>query len=118
MNFLDQNVTTFPPQVNYTQPVVTTLPPIITRRVNVIHRFNIVNQPHILEDITQICNHCIKRHQCCTRPMCFEHTDYQEEGCCGFQNPCCSNQTFLGGSDFVNRPSCQQNMTNEGDFRR
>lgn len=72
---------------------VINLPPIVCRRVNVVHRYQIINQPHIIEDVTQVCNHVIKRHQTYNRPMCFENTDYSEENCnnCGngfnFDNP-------------------------------
>lgn len=72
---------------------VINLPPIVCRRVNVVHRYQIINQPHIIEDVTQVCNHVIKRHQTYNRPMCFEQTDYSEENCnnCGngfnFDNP-------------------------------
>ncbi len=61
---------------------VVNLPPIVVRRVNVVHRYQIINQPHIFEDVTQVCNHVIKRHQTYNRPMCFENTDYTEENCC------------------------------------
>lgn len=72
---------------------VINLPPIVCRRVNVVHRYQIINQPHIIEDVTQVCNHVIKRHQTYNRPMCFENTYYSEENCnnCGngfnFDNP-------------------------------
>ena len=66
---------------------IVNLPPIVTRRVNVVHRYQIINQPHIVEDVTQICNHVIKRHQCYNRPICCENTDYHEE------NNCC-NEMF------------------------
>lgn len=71
---------------NFNPQNVINLPPIVTRRVNVIHRYQIINQPHITEDVTQICNHVIKRHQCYNRPICCENTDYHEENCC------CQNQ--------------------------
>lgn len=73
---------------NFTNSNVVNLPPIVTRRVNVVHRYQIINQPHILEDVTQVCNHVIKRHQCYNKPICCENTDYQEEGCCN------NNMTF------------------------
>lgn len=83
------NFTPFTPNVTTLPPTVTTLPPIVTRNVNVLHRFNIVNQPHIHEDITHICNHHIKRHFCCRRPICREHCDFREEfcGCPGQMRP-------------------------------
>jgi len=99
--FTQPNVTTLP-------PVVTTLPPIVTRDVNVIHRFNIVNQPHIHEDITHICNHNIKRNFFCRKPICKEHCTYREEfcGCPGPVRPRPGRTTFpgqfagqFGGSD-------------------
>ena len=73
---------------------VVNLPPIVCRRVNVVHRYQIINQPHIIEDVTQVCNHVIKRHQTYNRPMCCEQTDYSEEGCnqCGGQG--FDNQVF------------------------
>ncbi len=82
---MNQNVNNFVNQnFNTSNTSVVNLPPIVTRRVNVVHRYQIINQPHILEDVTQVCNHVIKRHQSCTKPMCCECTDYTEEnGCCG-----------------------------------
>lgn len=61
------------------------LPPIVTRRVNVVHTYQVINQPHICEDVTQVCNHVVKRHQYYQKPMCCQYNDYQEEnnGCCG-----------------------------------
>lgn len=84
---MNQNVNNFNnfnnfDQVNFNNANVVNLPPIVTRRVNVVHRYQIINQPHVLEDVTQICNHVIKRHQCYNRPMCCENTDYTEENCC------------------------------------
>ena len=79
---------------------IVNLPPIVTRRVNVVHRYQIINQPHIVEDVTQICNHVIKRHQCYNRPICCENTDFHEENnCCQEMyneeqyNNCGNNQT-------------------------
>ena len=82
-NFVNPDFNTF----NNNNANVVNLPPIICRRVNVVHRYQIINQPHIIEDVTQICNHVIKRHQTYNRPMCCEHTDYTEENCnqCGGQ---------------------------------
>ena len=83
-NFVNQDFNTF----NNTNTNVINLPPIVCRRVNVVHRYQIINQPHIIEDVTQVCNHVIKRHQTYNRPMCCEHTDYTEENCnsCGQMN--------------------------------
>ncbi len=79
------------------------LPPIVTRRVNVVHTYQIINQPHICEDVTQVCNHVIKRHQYYQKPICCQANDFQEEnnGCCGNEyayncmnnddNNCCQN---------------------------
>lgn len=80
------------------------LPPIVTRRVNVVHTYQVINQPHICEDVTQVCNHVIKRHQYYQKPICCQANDFQEEnnGCCGNEyaynymnnddnNGCCGN---------------------------
>ncbi len=88
-NFMNQNFMNQNPMnqnfVNqaYANTTVTNLPPIVTRQVNVVHRYQIINQPHIMENVTQVCNHCIKRHQCIQKPICCEHTDYKEEQCPG-----------------------------------
>jgi hypothetical protein len=62
------------------------LPPIVTRRVNVVHTYQVINQPHICEEVTQVCNHVIKRHQYYQKPLCCQSNDYQEEN-----NGCCQN---------------------------
>ncbi|HEY8444982.1 MAG TPA: hypothetical protein VIK94_02510 [Bacilli bacterium] len=91
-----------PPFVTNLPPVVTTLPPIVTRSVNVLHRFNVVNQPHIHEDITQICNHNIKRHFCCRKPICQEHCTFREEFCgCPFP----MTPGFVGNPGLFNQPN-------------
>ena len=74
-----------PEFVNPNNANVINLPPIVCRRVNVVHRYQIINQPHIIEDVTQVCNHVIKRHQTYNKPMVYENTDYTDEGCnqCG-----------------------------------
>lgn len=101
-------ITAFPPTVTTLPPVVTNLPPIVTRQTNIIHRPFIINQPHINEVVTQVQNHIIKRHHCCTRPMCCECCDFVEEGCCQPMPPCgqlpnpCSQ--FLGQQSPVGRP--------------
>lgn len=79
------NQNTFP-GVDMNNANVVNLPPIVCRRVNVIHRYQIINQPHIYEDVTQICNHVIKRHQTYNKPICCEHTDYAEENFNNFEN--------------------------------
>lgn len=74
---------------NVNNPTVTVAPPIVTRQVNVVHRYFVVEQPHICEQETKICNHYIKRHKYIPRPICNEYCDYVEEnqGCCpGFNN--------------------------------
>ena len=57
--------------------------------MNVVHRYNIINQPHIHEHLTQVCTHNIKRHFCCQRPLCQEHCTFKEEfcGCPGPMGP-------------------------------
>jgi len=84
---VNQNVNNFVNSgcMNCNNTSVVNLPPIVCRRVNVVHRYQIINQPHIIEDVTQVCNHVIKRHQTCTRPMTYEQTDYAEENQCGGQ---------------------------------
>jgi hypothetical protein len=66
----------------FNNPNVVVNPPIITRRVNDIHRVFITEQPHILENQTRIFNHHILRHTCCERPLCSEFNDCQEQNCC------------------------------------
>lgn len=80
-------VTNLPPQIN-------NLPPIITRRVNIVNRPIITNQLHILEDITQINNQHIKRHFCVTKPSCCETHSHQEVNCCN--TGCNAGGQFLG----------------------
>lgn len=91
---MNQNINPFANSINQdiNNANVINLPPIVCRRVNVVHRYQIINQPHVIEDVTQICNHVIKRHQTYNRPMCCEQTDYSEENCdnCGQMN----NQGF------------------------
>ena len=93
---------------NFTNGNVVNLPPIVTRHVNVVHRYQIINHPHIMEDVTQICNHVIKRHQCITKPICCENTDYQEEGCCG--NQMFNNQTFDNQENFFQNQNNQNTL--------
>ena len=93
---------------NFTNGNVVNLPPIVTRHVNVVHRYQIINQPHIMEDVTQICNHVIKRHQCITKPICCENTDYQEVGCCG--NQMFNNQTFDNQENFFQNQNNQNTL--------
>ncbi len=89
---------------NYTNTTVTNLPPIVTRQVNVVHRYQIINQPHICENVTQICNHCIKRHQYVPRPICCEHTDYSEENLGS-----CPGMSFNQNQNVVNDDFSNQN---------
>ena len=66
-----------------------TLTPIVTRQVNVVHRYCVIDQPHICEVETKVINHYIKRHHYIQRPLCSEENTYSEEnaGCCqGCQN--------------------------------
>jgi hypothetical protein len=106
------NINAFPTTVTSLPPVVTNLPPIVTRHVNIIQRTNIINQPHIHEEITQVQNHTIKRHQCCTQPSCHECCSFVEEPCCPCPPmPCGAN--FLGGPSFINRPWMQGMMQQE-----
>ena len=92
-NFVNQDFNTFN-NFNNGNTNVVNLPPIVCRRVNVVHRYQIINQPHIIEDVTQVCNHVIKRHQTYNRPLCCEQTDYTEENCnsCGQMNNFDNNQ--------------------------
>ena len=92
-----------PPFVTNLPATVTTLPPIITRSMNVVHRYNIINQPHIHEHLTQVCTHNIKRHFCCQRPLCQEHCTFKEEfcGCPGPMGPGSCGRP-LAGVDFDN----------------
>ena len=88
---MNQNVNNFVNGgcMNCNNTNVINLPPIVCRRVNVVHRYQIINQPHVIEDVTQVCNHVIKRHQTYNRPLTYENTDYAEEnqcGCQGFDN--------------------------------
>jgi hypothetical protein len=71
----------FPPVVTNLPPVFTTLPPIVTRRVNIVNRPQIITQPHIQENITQIQNQIIKRNVFCDRPQCCESSCFHEENC-------------------------------------
>ena len=48
---------------NFFDPNVTQLPPIVTRETNVVHRYFVVEQPHICEMETKVINHYIKRHK-------------------------------------------------------
>lgn len=86
---MNQNVNNFVNLNNVNNANVVNLPPIVCRRVNVVHRYQIINQPHIIEDVTQVCNHVIKRHQTYNRPICCEHTDFTEEN-----NSCCQADNF------------------------
>ena len=64
----------------------TTLPPIVTRQTNVVHRYYVINQPHICENETKIINHYIKKHQYIPKQFCCEENTYCEENlgsCCG-----------------------------------
>ncbi len=88
---------------NFPNTNIVNLPPIVTRRVNVVHQYQIINQPHIMEDVTQVCNHVIKRHQCFTKPICCENTDYKEEGCC-------NNQMFDNQENGFNNQQGQNNF--------
>lgn len=65
-----------------------TLPPIVTRQTNVVHRYFVINQPHICEMETKVVNHYIKRHQYIPKPLCCEENTYCEEnlGCCPGMN--------------------------------
>jgi hypothetical protein len=126
MNFFNPlpNVTTFPTTVTNLPPVVTNLPPIITRRVNIVNRPFIINQPHIHEEITQIQNHTIKKHHCCTRPMCYECCDFIEEGCCPqpCEAPCgpmaepFGQSQFLGQQGLAGRPPMQGPFSSNVDM--
>ena len=60
------------------------LPSIVTRQTNVVHRYIVVEQPHICEMETKVINHFIKRHKYIPRPLCCEENTYCEEnlGCC------------------------------------
>ncbi len=60
------------------------LPPIVTRRTNVVHRYYVIEQPHICENETKIINHYIKRHKFIPKQYCCEENAYSEEnaGCC------------------------------------
>ena len=78
------------------------LPPIVTRRVNVVHTYQVINQPHICEDVTQYCNHVIKRHQYYQKPICCQASDYQEE------NPTCCN----GNMNYYNNYNNYNNFNN------
>lgn len=63
------------------------LPPIVTRRTNVVHRYYVIDQPHICENETQIINHYVKRHQYIPRQLCSEQNTYTEQNCgCGNVN--------------------------------
>lgn len=65
------------------------LPPIVTRRTNVVHRYYVIEQPHICENETKYVNHYIKRHKYIPKQLCCEENTYAEEncGCCqGFNN--------------------------------
>lgn len=72
-----------------------TLPPIVTRQTNVVHRYFVINQPHICEMETKVINHYIKRHQYIPKPLCCSENTYCEEnlGCCpGMNNDELNNQ--------------------------
>lgn len=60
------------------------LPPIVTRRTNVVHRYYVIEQPHICENETKFVNHYIKRHKYIPKQLCCEENTYSEEnlGCC------------------------------------
>ncbi len=63
------------------------LQPIVTRRTNVVHRYFVINQPHICENETKVINHYVKRHQFIPQQLCSEECTYTEEGCgCGNNN--------------------------------
>ncbi len=91
MNGTFNNMNTFPNftntntnvnQVNCPQNVVVNRP-IVTREVNVVNRYCIIEQPHIHEVETQYVNHFITRHQYIKRPICNETNVYSEENDCG-----------------------------------
>lgn len=71
----------FPPNVTNLPPTFTQLPPIVTRRVNIVNRPQIITQPFIQEDITQINNQVIRRNVFCNRPSCFQCNSCCEENC-------------------------------------
>jgi hypothetical protein len=67
-------------QYNCPQNVVVNKP-IVTREVNVVNRYCIIEQPHIHEVETQYVNHYITRHQYIQRPISNETNVYSEENC-------------------------------------
>ena len=65
----------------------TVLPPIVTRQTNVVHRYFLIDQPHICENETKVINHYVKRHYYIPRDLCCEENTYSEQNC-GSCNQC------------------------------
>ena len=80
VNFNGQNFN----HVGFNGQVGCVLPPIVTRRTNVVHRYYVIEQPHICENETKFINHYIKRHKYIPKQLCCEENTYNEEnyGCC------------------------------------
>jgi len=66
-----------------------TLPPIVTRQTNVVHRYYVTDQPYIIENETKYVNHYVKRNYFIPRNICSEENTYSEQNCgnsCGCGN--------------------------------
>lgn len=80
---------------------VSCLPPIVTRQTNVVHRYYLVEQPHVLEQETKYCDHVVKRHTCNVVPMYSNECDYVEENCCDTNFGCgCNNNGQMNTGGF------------------
>lgn len=76
----------FPNNFNQGCENITQLPPLVTHDVNVVHRYFIVEQPHIQEIETKYCDHVVKRHTCQTVYTTSNECDYAEQCCCNNNN--------------------------------